>query len=37
MNRNILVELYGDGQDDISGSLFLGKSLGPYMDINGQE
>jgi len=28
MNRNKLVELYGDGQDDIANSLFLGKSLG---------
>ena len=28
MNRNKLVELYGDGQDDISNSLFLGHSLG---------
>lgn len=28
MNRNKLIELYGDGQDDISGSLFIGKSLG---------
>ncbi len=28
MNRNELVELYGDGEDDISNSLFLGRSLG---------
>jgi len=28
MNRNELVELYGDGQDDITRSLFIGKSLG---------
>ena len=28
MNRNKLVELYGDGKDDITESLFLGKSLG---------
>lgn len=28
MNRNTLKELYGDGKDDISSSLFLGKSLG---------
>ncbi len=28
INRNKLVELYGDGQDDITNSLFLGKSLG---------
>ena len=28
MNRNKLVELYGDGQDDITNNLFLGKSLG---------
>ena len=28
LNRNKLVELYGDGNDDISNSLFLGKSLG---------
>ena len=28
MNRNKLVELYGDGEDDITNSLFLGKSLG---------
>lgn len=28
MNRNKLKELYGDGKDDISNSLFLGKSLG---------
>ncbi len=28
MNRNKLKELYGDGNDDISNSLFLGKSLG---------
>ncbi len=27
-NRNKLVELYGDGKDDITNSLFLGKSLG---------
>jgi len=27
LNRNKLVELYGDGQDDITRSLFLGKSL----------
>jgi hypothetical protein len=28
MNRNKLVELYGDGEDDIPNNLFLGKSLG---------
>jgi len=28
MNRNKLVELYGDGEDDITNQLFLGKSLG---------
>lgn len=28
MNRNKLVELYGDGEDDITNNLFLGKSLG---------
>ncbi|MEH2795334.1 TonB-dependent receptor [Segatella copri] len=28
MNRNKLKELYGDGKDDVSNSLFLGKSLG---------
>lgn len=28
MNRNKLAELYGDGKDDISNSLFIGKSLG---------
>ena len=28
LNRNKLKELYGDGKDDISNSLFLGKSLG---------
>lgn len=28
LNRNKLVELYGDGQDDINSSLFLGESLG---------
>ena len=28
MNRNKLVELYGDGNDDITNNLFLGKSLG---------
>ncbi len=28
MNRNKLKELYGDGNDDISNNLFLGKSLG---------
>ena len=28
LNRNKLVELYGDGKDDLSSSLFLGKSLG---------
>ncbi len=28
INRNKLKELYGDGNDDISNSLFLGKSLG---------
>jgi TonB-linked SusC/RagA family outer membrane protein len=28
MNKNKLVELYGDGQDDIANSRFLGKSLG---------
>ena len=28
LNRNKLVDLYGDGKDDISNSLFIGKSLG---------
>jgi TonB-linked SusC/RagA family outer membrane protein len=28
LNRNKLVDLYGDGKDDIASSLFLGKSLG---------
>jgi TonB-linked SusC/RagA family outer membrane protein len=28
LNRNKLVDLYGDGKDDPSSSLFLGKSLG---------
>jgi TonB-linked SusC/RagA family outer membrane protein len=28
LNRNKLVDLYGDGKDDRSSSLFLGKSLG---------
>lgn len=28
MNRNKLVELYGDGQNDITSSLFIGESLG---------
>lgn len=28
LNRNKLKELYGDGKDDVSNSLFLGKSLG---------
>jgi TonB-linked SusC/RagA family outer membrane protein len=28
MNRNKLVELYGDGKDDISDTLFIGESLG---------
>lgn len=28
INRNKLKDLYGDGKDDISNSLFLGKSLG---------
>lgn len=28
LNRNKLVDLYGDGQDDIANSLFIGKSLG---------
>lgn len=28
MNRNKLVDLYGDGKDDIGNSLFIGKSLG---------
>ncbi|MBQ9287790.1 MAG: TonB-dependent receptor [Bacteroidaceae bacterium] len=28
INRNKLVELYGDGQDDITNELFLNKSLG---------
>jgi len=30
LNRNKLVELYGDGQDDPSNNLFLGKSLGAF-------
>ncbi len=36
LNRNKLKDLYGDGQDDIANSLFLGKSLGAiygYKDI----
>ncbi len=36
LNRNKLKELYGDGEDDITNSLFLGKSLGAiygYKDI----
>ncbi|GHV50864.1 SusC/RagA family TonB-linked outer membrane protein [Bacteroidia bacterium] len=28
LNRNKLVDLYGDGQDDITNNLFIGKSLG---------
>jgi TonB-linked SusC/RagA family outer membrane protein len=28
LNRNKLVDLYGDGKDDIGSSLFIGKSLG---------
>ncbi len=28
INRNKLVELYGDGQDDITNNLFIGESLG---------
>lgn len=28
LNRNKLVELYGDGQDDITNAYFIGKSLG---------
>jgi TonB-linked SusC/RagA family outer membrane protein len=28
LNRNTLVDLYGDGKDDIASSLFIGKSLG---------
>lgn len=28
LNRNKLVDLYGDGKDDLSNSLFIGKSLG---------
>lgn len=28
LNRNKLVDLYGDGQDDLTNSLFIGKSLG---------
>ncbi len=28
MNRNKLVDLYGNGEDDVPNSLFLGKSLG---------
>jgi len=28
LNRNKLVDLYGNGEDDITNSLFLGKSLG---------
>lgn len=28
LNRNKLVELYGDGKDDITNNLFLGESLG---------
>ncbi len=32
LNRNKLVELYGDGKDDINSSLFLGRSLGAIYD-----
>ena len=28
LNRNKLIDLYGDGEDDVANSLFLGKSLG---------
>ena len=28
LNRNKLVDLYGDGKDDVASSLFIGKSLG---------
>ncbi|MBQ8069362.1 MAG: TonB-dependent receptor [Bacteroidales bacterium] len=34
MNRNKLVELYGDGEDDIPNNLFLGKSLGAIYGYN---
>lgn len=34
MNRNKLVELYGDGKDDVTNSLFLGHSLGAMYGYN---
>ena len=34
MNRNKLVELYGDGNDDITNNLFLGESLGAIYGYN---
>ncbi len=34
MNRNKVVELYGDGQDDPGNSLFIGKSLGAIYGYN---
>jgi len=34
MNRNKLVELYGDGKDDVTNSLFLGHSLGAIYGYN---
>ena len=33
LNRNKLVDLYGDGKDDISNKLFLGKSLGAIYEL----
>jgi len=30
LNRNKIVDLYGDGQDDISSSLFIGKPINSY-------
>jgi TonB-linked SusC/RagA family outer membrane protein len=32
INRNKLVDLYGDGKDDVGSSLFIGKSLGAIYD-----
>jgi hypothetical protein len=34
INRNKLKELYGDGKDDITSSLFIGKSLGAIYGYN---
>jgi len=33
LNRNKLVDLYGDGKDDIANKLFLGKSLGAIYEL----